>query len=344
MKILKKIFNKLKMAEIKKIDLTQLKFDNVKCEDLELGDSTNTFRNKRFVLNGKKEVFKTYDGDFGKNIKQFRKNSEIICYLIGKQIGVKCAKVLPAKYGDYDGTISEVSLKKNDILIDGVELLSNFVQDENKITLETYNNYFEFIKKLKHYKINTNKLIFDLYKMCVFDFLTLQQDRHSRNIHFVKKVSNNKVSIFVYPLIDTEYAFAGFSYGRMLKENEVPSIRDNCFEADGSRLSISSSNINRYGFIYSETKEIKDIVDFAYTNVEYLDFLKDALKSFNIREILNNLKNQGFAISNEEETWRIAICDKQKSELQNELERQQNIDFDVEIKNALDNFSRGRRM
>ena len=343
-KIVKKIDSKFKIASVNKIDLFHLKYKNIQTTIDMWGDSTYTFRNKRFILKGKQEIFKTYDGEFGNNIKDFRVNSEILCYYIGKQIGVKCAKVRPAKYGDYEGTISEVSLKQGDELLTGKQLLKNMFKDENQNSLESYDKYFCLISSLKRYRVKREKLITDLFKVCVFDFLTQQQDRHSENIHFVKRVLGGKVLVALYPLIDNEYAFAGFTLERKIKENSPCNVDDEDLFLDNSRLAINENNSNKHGFINSATAEVKSLVDYAYGKPECWEFLKNAVEKFDVKSIIKNLKNQGIEFTAKEEQWRIEVAESQKQKLKDEMESLKNFDFDKELENAINNFSLGRRI
>lgn len=342
MKILKKKNRKLKLAKVENINLKELKFKRVICEENELGDSTNTFREKRFILNGKKQVFKTYDGDFGQNIKNFRINSELICYYLGNQIGVKCAKVRPATYDNHTGTISEISLKKNDVLLNGEELVGHFFKSENFNSIDCYEKYFSFLKNLKSYKVNKDRLSFDLFKVCVFDYLTQQQDRHCQNIHFVKRVENGKVSIYLYPLIDNEYAFAGFTYAREIKTKKNINVNSIELSVDNSRLAVSRNNLTKYGFIFSQDSEAQEIVEYAITRTKCLDFLHNVLNTYDVKQIIEELKSQGFKFSKEEELWRISICEKQKIKIKNELEKQKNMSFEQEIARAVELFNKSR--
>lgn len=343
MGIIKKASKNIKLARVDKVDLSVLKFNNINASFEMWGDSTHTFRNKRFILKGKQEIFKTYDGEFGNNIKNFRANSEILCYYIGEQIGVNCSKVRPAKYGSYEGTISEVSLNKGDSLVTGKQLLTNMFKDENQNSLESYGKYFDFVSGLKKYNIKQEKIMFDLFKVCVFDFLTQQQDRHSENVHFVKRVHNGKVLIALYPLIDNEYAFAGFTLERKIKENLPCNVDDVDMFLDDSRLSINEENTNKHGFINSATTEVKQLVDYAYWKPQCWKFLNNAVEKYDVKKIIEHLKSQGIVFTEKEEQWRIDVAESQKQKIKNEMENFKNIDFDKELEKAINDFTMGRR-
>ena len=102
-----------------------------------IGISTNTYRNYWFVDKSKKrEIFKTYDKqDAFEFIDRNRIVNEVLCYEIGKQIGVSVADYKPAHINEKVGTISYDVAGKNEELVSAYRLLGlNYNMDLKNLT------------------------------------------------------------------------------------------------------------------------------------------------------------------------------------------------------------------
>ncbi|MBQ3493812.1 MAG: hypothetical protein IJA69_00175 [Clostridia bacterium] len=304
-----------------RINLAQLKTHKT---EPETGTSI-AYNNICFIVNGKKTMFKNYK--FGpQEISSFRALNEVICYLVGKQIGVKCAKCDFAKYHsdkkiDY-GTISFFDLNNNQKTI-SLKKLQEKTNTYCLRTLEEIENLLKDYKKSHHINIDINKIMFDLYKLCVFDYLTMQCDRNTGNILFKQTYGRTRpINLELYPIIDNEHSFGTFViddhlFGvidKLTAENILNNYHSFC-----RRITVRQKFAyhNQYE-ILDNNREIYEMVEYAKEK-GYINFLKNAIAKYDITKIINKLKESGIKISKSEQEWYELCSYIQKQNLAYEL-------------------------
>lgn len=296
-------------------------------DEVSRGINTRTYSDIEFVVDNQKTIYKSYDGEACANLADFRALNEVVCYHIGRQIGIDCAKVEFARTEEYDfvtsnGTISYNTLKPNQILVD-TDFLCSATGKFASHTLEDYEKVIEAYKKVAEIDIDTEKIKFDLFKICLFDYLTMQSDRHESNVTFALTVDmfDNPENLEVYPIIDNEYAFATFTLDDILfdlPKYNVYSKSDvlKMYCQDCRRMTVKSK------FAYENRKqiannkhEILEIIKYADKN-GYMDFLKSAVEKYNVSRVLNKLEFNGVQISQNEREWYENCASIQKETMQ----------------------------
>ena len=278
------------------------------------GINTRTYSDVEFVVDKQKTIYKSYDGETCANLADFRALNEVVCYHIGRQIGVECSKVEFARTEEYDfvtsnGTISYNTLKPNQILVD-TDYLCTETGKFSSHTLEDYEKLVQEYARTSGAEVDTEKIKFDLFKMCVFDYLTMQSDRHESNVTFALTLDmfNNPEKLEVYPIIDNEYAFATFTLDDILyvlpKHNEYsPRQVLELYCQDCRRMTVRTKfALENHKQIANNKREIFEIIKYADKN-GYMDFLKSALKKYNVSRVLNKLEFNGVQISKSEREW-----------------------------------------
>ena len=197
-----KSFRKISLA--KGVDLSPLKKEKRHTKKRNSkGISTVKYGQYWFNTPKGKGIFKTYDDEYCLLVKNLRIINEILCYYLAKQVNIDCAKYEPAHIKDYVGLISyNVLNNENDELISLSDLLK--YDYELSPTLEDTMAALDGYKSDMGYTVDRQKILEDIYKVVVFDTLTLQSDRNSANLNFVFTQDNQ---IKLAPLFDNELAF-----------------------------------------------------------------------------------------------------------------------------------------
>ena len=244
-----------------------------------------------FIVNGKKCLFKTYDGKYKKELKNLRIINELICCELCNQINLSHATYLPAHHSKKQGLITPNFLSDNQKII----TLAKLLEIDN--TLE--NNLVDINSALKLYekcgiKINTKQIIFDLYKILVFDALTLQTDRNNYNINFIYDKTQN--TIFGAPLFDNEFAFnIDNIFDDELPPSSFNSLLKNYSQSSKFATVLSERLVNTKTYF----NNIKALCNLAKANPEYYKFLTSALKKLNITKAIIFVEKMGIEISPE---------------------------------------------
>lgn len=194
-------FNNIKLAKGVNIELYVT--DDRKCGTRSIGISSETYGDKWFFTPKGKAIFKTYDSDYGKELRNIRMVNELLCKKLCDQIGLGCAEYELAFIQGQNGLLTyDISEKK--------KLLS--LEEFMHIKKNAPINLFEVASVIdkyaqKGYIIDKKEVIKGLYKTILFDTLTLQTDRNVGNINFLY---NSKTKTFsLAKLIDNEFAFCG---------------------------------------------------------------------------------------------------------------------------------------
>ncbi len=290
-----------KYDKLKLIDLKNCKTINNNGKDL--GISTTTYGSKWFLLPKGKAIFKTFDDDIFPYSKNIRMINELVCYELAKMIGIPCAEYDPAfKEDNGKVNIGVVSYKVNSF---GQSL--NTVYDVGQyIKNNTLKDIYQEIAQDSSEKgiVLDKNFKFDLFKVMVFDTLTLQQDRHLSNIHILdyKKQNFRMLS----PLIDNEMAFAAISLNYFI-ENDIPISVFNIMD-DMNRFN-SSIKFIKYREYHNFDDTIKDIINYAKTNVHRKNFLKNAIKNLDIKTAIKNVEEKGIEINQNYKKYMIACTE-----------------------------------
>ena len=173
-------------------------------DNLDVGISSRNFGKNWYILPKGKAIFKTYDSyKKFENIKQIRIINELLCYELAKQVNIPCAEYELATNNNVTGLVTYKITNDNEILVKGQDFLL-FANGEAHNDMISYSRACKYYKELG-FKIDRKKIMLDLYKIAVFDALTLQTDRHMNNICFIKNTKDD--TIRVSPIIDNELAF-----------------------------------------------------------------------------------------------------------------------------------------
>ena len=282
----------------------QNKFSKLKCFDISKARTTNnnivpgisstTYGKKWFVLSQGKVLFKTFDGEQFRYVKKYRIINELMCYELAKMMGVKCARYEPAikKENDIIKT-GAISFKVNT----SNQVLKTLYDDNEDVTAETFSEIVELMKqRSKNDKILLDPdFEFDLFKMVVFDILTLQQDRHLTNIHIIDDKKQNKRMLS--PLIDNEMAFGVITLNQKAEERKTDINFSDIVESMNS--SVFLIKYVKFTKNHNFTQTIKDAVIFARRKEKYMNFLKNAIKNFDVKLAIQQVEEKNIKISDE---------------------------------------------
>jgi hypothetical protein len=259
-------------------------------EVADVGVSTKSFGKVWFYMPKGKAIFKTYD-DFQNEIRDLRIVNELLCYELSKQMGIRCAEYELACLDEIiTGVVTYDVATKNEKLVNSKEL---FIRQNIK-DAQDLNEYYKLLKKYveQGYKVDLDKTMKDLYKICLFDSLTMQSDRNSSNVFFLFNEQNKTIK--VAPLIDNEYAFNTQNLNRELKDNY--DIYETLFvdRLDYIYKMITVDNVLREDSSFREN--ITKLTHIAVTVPEYGKIFKDFVKGFNVKKALKKLESQGVEV------------------------------------------------
>ena len=266
------------------------------------GISTQKHGDKWYMLPKGRAIFKTFDdsdsGDFFHSVRNMRLVNELICYEISKQIGVICAEYELATKDGETGVVTYDVRKSGEQIIDASTLF--FEADIEPVF--GFRSYSDALDKMiaKGYKLNKQKILMGIYKLAIFDALTLQSDRHDSNVFFL--IDEKKRTLRFSPAIDNEFAF------NIKYFDEVASIKK-ITEAD---FNVNLENISDLLYLlgadgeetdYPFNENIKQIVRIAKSNEKYAQVFMDMVKSFNLQQVLDKVVNMGIKINRHYEDY-----------------------------------------
>lgn len=256
----------------------------------ETGVSTKSYGKVWFHLYKGKAIFKSYDA-YQSEIKNIRIVNELLCYELAKQMGIRCAEYELATFGKTTGLVTYQVNKPNERLIDSREFFKElgFMPTQN---LDIYSIAIdEYIKQ--GYKINKQKMLKDLFKISLFDSLTMQSDRNSANVFFL--VNKNQKSIKVAPLIDNEFAFNSQNLNRRFDNNEKISRELFIENLNYIYKIITMDDSNAEDSLY--LKNLKLIVSIVNYDEEFAKIFKNFMKGFNVEKAIKKVNDKGIKIS-----------------------------------------------
>ncbi len=275
-----------------------------------VGVSTRKFGHRWFCLPKGKALFKTFDSVSYHEIRENRIVNEFVCRELCKQIGIKVPDIEPATYKDITGLISYNIEDKNKKLCSGEKLFKkvNLYYGSNHI-----NDYMTALNSLKFYdgyNIDIEKEYCNLFRIAVFDTLTMQTDRHTNNIYFLFDKKTKEVT--VAPLIDNEFAFfgQGLKYIIANGKTDVEEVIMPWFVKFARYMHVYDNNRpNEYN------APERYIASRAVVNEDARKVLQDVLNNIAPHSAIDNVRKMGFEISNEYEEYICEIISTTKNEI-----------------------------
>ncbi len=281
--------------------------DNVviTARDGDCGVPTRSFGEKWFILPQGKALFKSFDSNFAKVIQKNRIINELICNELCDQVGIPHVKMEPATIKRTTGLISYNIIKPQEELLTGYSLCNIAKETYDQNNLENYGYIFDELIDMG-YNIDKKSIIQNMFKICIFDLLTLQTDRHMDNTFFIKNRKTKQLTLA--PLLDNEFAFAGKLLQEILEEKD--------FDVDFEEK-LNNLYINKYHCIIAEDSsehvQLQEIVEkyvrLCKCDKNFAEILIDTIKNFNIKLALENVTQKGYQISNEYCTYIYAVTE-----------------------------------
>lgn len=309
MKLLIKNIDKYKDVKlVKGLDLNKVKtsyrFGNK-------GISTKLGGNKWFHLPKGDGIFKSFNERYY-GIRKNRIINEFVCQELCKQVGIDCPDLDPATYKGVVGLVTYKVNDKNTKLINGATILEKAGIGYMDNNLTTYMKAMDIINRKAKRDIFCKSEVFkQLYKICIFDFLTMQTDRHRSNLFFEQDRHTKKIK--VAPLLDNEFAFFIQSMHKdFLVSNKSQDMDDFLFfyTKVENRLRTSKSD-----YTNGDDTTIRDIILLANQNYEYRNILYGMIKNLDINRAIENVEKRGFVIPEEYKEYMIAIIRTTKGQI-----------------------------
>lgn len=151
-----------------------------------------------------------------KALHNFRMINELLITKLCKQLGLESVEYLPYKFGNSIGLASQNFLRP-----DEKEMKTNFESMQHALTCLNIHNVLGE-------KVDIQAVEEKLFKLVLLDLFTLQSDRHSGNVVFLKNKKDGKIRMA--PIFDCEYAFNidKFSFSKQCREQVDQIFDDNC--------------------------------------------------------------------------------------------------------------------
>ncbi len=254
-----------------------------------------------YALKEGNAIFKTYGDMYYVRTKEFRRINELLCYELAKKMGVPCAKYLPAIKDKRQGNISFDVRKKGERLISYNSLIKYDSTNIEDMVVDLY----EYCDK-KLYVLDPN-IENDLYKVVVFDTLTLQQDRHLNNIHMLYNKQNN--FLYLSPLIDNEMSFGAKTLDLFNFNKEGIKWKDIMTDMEEEKSGTQYLTISKGTY----TENIENIILCAQTDDEKYEILKRQWKNFNVAKAIKKVEEKGVEIPEKYKKYLFACERKVKS-------------------------------
>ncbi len=258
----------------------------------ECGVSTGKYGLRWFCLPKGKAIFKTYDGIFCFDIRQNRIINELVCKELCNQVGIECPEIEPASKNGVEGIVSYNVAKNGKKLINAIRLgnMAHFNSFSNSIE-----DYAYMVDELEAYgyKIDKQKFVEDMYKICIFDFITMQTDRHECNMFFIKYPKTREIT--VAPLIDNEFAFCGKKLISYISKRYINIDEDikKTYQMFANHMTVKSNFGSDFDTMATE------IVNLAKNDKNFDKILKNIIDKLDIKNAIKNVEKMGYEISPE---------------------------------------------
>ena len=276
----------------------------------EVGISTSKFGGSWFVTDKGRALFKSYNME----TQGIRVVNELLYDELAKQVGLPIAQYMPANYWrieanfksdnyeikdrDYFGLASIDVTKKNEKIMTGYELLTYDKSIDRENTLKDYADALCHYKECKKYNVDIKGIMSVLYKMMVLDALTLNEDRHSGNVFFIR--NDKEKYLIASPVIDNELCFFGADlwlfWSKKMKHLDSKKFFTKyakrmwlCFDRD----TYDAKFENAY------EKNVEALVELANKDIKTKKFLNNAIANININEAFENVEKMGYEVTPE---------------------------------------------
>lgn len=268
----------------------------------ESGVSTKKYGKVWFCLPKGRAIFKTYDDIFCFDIRQNRIINELICKELCNLVGIRCPEIEPASKNGVEGVVSYNVVKSGEELINAMKLgkIAHFNDFSN--SLEDY-AYIADELPIYGYNVDKRKFVEDIYKICIFDFITMQTDRHEGNLFFIKNKSTKEIS--VAPLIDNEFAF----YGKKLITYIDKRFIDMNSDIKEQYRKFANYITVKTNFGSNFETQATEIVTLAKNDKNFNKILKNIIKNFDINKAIENVEKMGYEISPEYKEYLATIIE-----------------------------------
>lgn len=269
------------------------------------GISTKTYGKRWFCLEKGKAIFKTYDGKYYLEIRNNRIINEFICNEMLKQVGILAPHIEPASLKDISGLVTYNISSKSQKLISAANLLKKAGFASKNNNLKTYKTAMEVLKK-KGYSVDIEKEMVNLYKIAIFDVITMQTDRHANNLYFLLDKKTKRIT--VAPLIDNEFAFFGQGLPKIIERGsiDIKRVMMPAYAKFAKTIGIYG-NDNIY---YNEPET--DVVIYSINNKKNTQVLKEVIKNIDPQKAINNVRKLGYEIPKEYEFYIVRIINTTK--------------------------------
>lgn len=314
-------YNNIKL--VKGINLGTLETKPRSLKGEKVGISTKSFGNRWFVTPKGKAIFKSFDSEFGVDIKDIRIVNELLCKQLCNQINLDCAEYEIASINNLTGLLS-YDIVGNNRLIN----LSEFI----KVDKNARPNLIDCANCIDIYKnngvnINKKEVIINLYKIILFDTLTLQTDRNARNINFI--YDKKSKTLTTAKLIDNEFAFCGERMVDWLENNygEMLSMRDVLYEY--SNLGKIFTFDSDYILTSKQFKNnVENLIAYAKKYPDLQNVLDSTLNNLNVKDAFKKVEKTGIKINNDYKNYVLTLVENVKNEL---LQEKQDSKLDIEF-------------
>ena len=276
------------------------------------GTSIKRFGDKWFLLPKGKALFKTFDGEYKPELKEIRIINELICASLASQMGIRHAEYEPASYNEHTGLVTYNFLEINEKLLTLADFLS--IDDEYE------NNLLDIKNALKTYEqvgyiLDSDEILLNLYKILVFDALTLQTDRNNFNINFI--INNATHTLCLAPMFDNEFAFNS-DFTLDLDPNMTIEEMIKQYSREAKYINVQSE---RLGHEKTYIKNIISLCNIAKCNDKMKGFLLLSLKKLNISTAIKSVEDMGIYINEEYKAYLKSIVSHTKQLIAKELSK-----------------------
>lgn len=277
------------------------------------GIGTELFGNKWFLTEKGEALYRSHPTSKYNDQNIYAWN-EIVCQELCKQVDIPCASYDFAHLASSYGVVSYNFLKENEWLVSTQTLFDEYLT--NIYTNHTFASYEKLLNSLNPdvYNFDKDEILFNLFKVIVFDYITSQRDRHTNNINFICSAGeNNKINLKLAPLFDNEMSFGRFSEKTYKDAMNSPTSVDFCkylylcmFQAKTpiNEFALQSYNplVPDINYVWFED-EAKFMLELILSNQRYKDYFSYLLENLNIHTCCETLKQKGLEVSPEKIAW-----------------------------------------